>query len=74
VRGFGDDLIAGSTSGYLNNGPPESDVARLAGLRRGLNRSGDVAGRNLVIDIAGRVTKLTNRRRWRLSWSSFEWP
>jgi putative tryptophan/tyrosine transport system substrate-binding protein len=26
--------------GYLNFGSPESDASRLAGLRRGLNRSG----------------------------------
>jgi len=32
--------------GYLNNGSPESDVPRLTGLRRGLNQSGYVEGRN----------------------------
>jgi putative tryptophan/tyrosine transport system substrate-binding protein len=36
--------------GYLNNGSPESDVPRLTGLRRGLNQSGYVEGRNLVIE------------------------
>src|SRR5262252_822402 len=35
--------------GYLNQGSPESDVPRLTGLRRGLNQSGYVEGRNLVI-------------------------
>ena len=36
--------------GYLNNGSPESDVSRLTGLRRGLNETGFVEGRNLVIE------------------------
>jgi putative ABC transport system substrate-binding protein len=36
--------------GYLNNGSPESDAPRLTGLRRGLNQSGYVEGRNLVIE------------------------
>jgi len=36
--------------GYLNNGSPESDTPRLTGLRRGLNQSGYVEGRNLVIE------------------------
>ena len=33
--------------GYLSNGSPESDASRLAGLRRGLNQTGYVEGRNL---------------------------
>jgi putative tryptophan/tyrosine transport system substrate-binding protein len=36
--------------GYLNNASPEADAARLTGLRRGLNQSGYVEGRNLVIE------------------------
>jgi putative ABC transport system substrate-binding protein len=36
--------------GYLNNGSPESDASRLIGLRRGLNQSGYVEGRNFVIE------------------------
>ena len=36
--------------GYLNPGSPESDTSRLTGLRRGLNESGYVEGRNLVIE------------------------
>ena len=36
--------------GYLNSGSPESDAPRLTGLRRGLNESGYVEGRNLVIE------------------------
>src|SRR6516164_4212639 len=36
--------------GYLNNGSPESDVPRLTGLRLGLNQSGYVEGRNLVVE------------------------
>jgi putative ABC transport system substrate-binding protein len=36
--------------GYLNSGSPESDTPRLIGLRRGLNESGYVEGRNLVIE------------------------
>src|SRR5262245_28034737 len=36
--------------GYLNLGSPESDVPRLTGLRRGLNQTGYVEGRNLVIE------------------------
>jgi putative tryptophan/tyrosine transport system substrate-binding protein len=51
--------------GYLNLASPESDTSRLTGLRRGLN---------LVSNIAGRETKLTDCRRWRLTWSNFEWP
>ena len=36
--------------GYLNFGSPESDTPRLTGLRRGLNESGYVEGRNFVIE------------------------
>jgi len=36
--------------GYLNLGSPESDTSRLTGLRRGLNETGYVEGRNLVIE------------------------
>src|SRR5262245_35053565 len=36
--------------GYLNSGSPESDAFRLTGLRRGLNQTGYVEGRNLVIE------------------------
>src|SRR5215468_6437188 len=36
--------------GYLNLGSPESDASRLTGLRQGLNQSGYVEGRNLVIE------------------------
>jgi ABC-type uncharacterized transport system substrate-binding protein len=36
--------------GYLNSASPESDAPRLSGLRRGLNQSGYVEGRNLVIE------------------------
>src|SRR5882724_10885511 len=36
--------------GYLNSGSPESDASRLTGLRRGLNETGYVEGRNLVIE------------------------
>src|SRR5262245_12089203 len=36
--------------GYLNNASPESDASRLTGLRRGLNQTGYVEGRNLVIE------------------------
>ena len=36
--------------GYLNLGSPESDTPRLTGLRRGLNETGYVEGRNFVIE------------------------
>ena len=36
--------------GYLNNGSPESDAPRLTGLRRGLNQTGYVEGRNFVME------------------------
>src|SRR6266436_1403204 len=36
--------------GHLNSGSPESDTPRLNGLRRGLNETGYVEGRNLVIE------------------------
>jgi putative tryptophan/tyrosine transport system substrate-binding protein len=36
--------------GYLNNRSPESDAFRLTGLRRGLNETGYVEGRNFVIE------------------------
>ena len=36
--------------GYLNLGSPESDTSRLTGLRRGLNETGYVEGRNVVIE------------------------
>src|SRR5262245_27760344 len=50
--------------GYLNLGSPESDIPRLTGLRRGLNQSGYVEGRNLMIEYrwagnqAGRLPEL----------------
>jgi hypothetical protein len=40
----------GYGTGYLNFGSPESDVPRLTGLRRGLNQTGYVEGRNFVIE------------------------
>jgi putative tryptophan/tyrosine transport system substrate-binding protein len=36
--------------GYLNFGPPESDTARVTGLRRGLNQTGYVEGQNVAIE------------------------
>src|SRR5215467_14518346 len=42
--------VAMPVIGYLNLGSPESDTPRLTGLRRGLNQSGYVEGRNLVIE------------------------
>jgi ABC-type uncharacterized transport system substrate-binding protein len=36
--------------GYLNLGSPESDAPRLTGLRRGLNETGYVEGRNFLIE------------------------
>jgi putative tryptophan/tyrosine transport system substrate-binding protein len=39
--------------GYLNGGSLESDASRLTGLRRGLNQTGYVEGRNLVIEYRG---------------------
>ena len=36
--------------GYLSVGSPESDASRLSGLRRGLNQTGYVEGRSLVIE------------------------
>ena len=59
--------------GYLNNGSPESDVPRLTGLRRGLSETGYVEGRNFVIEYRW-AGNLIDCRRWRLIWSTFEWP
>jgi putative ABC transport system substrate-binding protein len=36
--------------GYLNSGSPDSDTSRLTGLRHGLNESGYVEGRNLMVE------------------------
>jgi putative tryptophan/tyrosine transport system substrate-binding protein len=36
--------------GYLNSGSPDSDTSRQMGLRRGLNETGYVEGRNLVVE------------------------
>ena len=36
--------------GYLNSGSPDSDASRLMGLRRGLNETGYVEGRNLLVE------------------------
>ena len=44
--------------GYLNNGSPESDVPRLTGLRRGLNQTGYIEGRNLVIEAGNQADRL----------------
>ena len=38
--------------GYLSLGSPESDTVRLAGLRRGLNESGNVEDRNVEVEFA----------------------
>ena len=40
----------GYGTGYLNLGSPESDARRLTSLRRGLNQTGYVEGRNFVIE------------------------
>ena len=69
--------------GYLNFGSPESDALRLTGLRRGLNETGYVEGRNFVIEYrwagnqadrlpalaAGPTSSGCNRRSGRASWS-----
>jgi putative ABC transport system substrate-binding protein len=61
--------------GYLNVGSPESDAPRLTGLRRGLNQTGYVEGRNFVIEYRwARETKPTDCQPWRLIWSNFKWP
>jgi len=52
--------------GYLNFGSPESDTARVTGLRRGLNQTGYVEGRTWRSNIAGRETKPTDCQHWRL--------
>jgi putative tryptophan/tyrosine transport system substrate-binding protein len=49
--------------GYLNFGSPESDAPRLTGLRRGLNQSGYVEGRNLVIEYRWGRARPGMRRR-----------
>ena len=36
--------------GYLNSGSPDSDTSRLTGLRQGLNETGYVEGRNLMVE------------------------
>jgi len=36
--------------GYLNSGSPDSDTSRLTGLRQGLNETGYVEGRNLLVE------------------------
>ena len=36
--------------GYLNLGSPESDAFKLTGVRRGLNQTGYVEGRNFVME------------------------
>ena len=54
--------------GYLNLGSPESDALRLTGLRRGLNQTGYVEGRNFVIEY-----RWAGNQADRLIWSNFEW-
>jgi putative ABC transport system substrate-binding protein len=49
--------------GYLNSGSSEFDTPRLTGLRRGLNGTGYVEGRNLVIEYRWAETKLIDCRR-----------
>jgi putative ABC transport system substrate-binding protein len=46
--------------GYLNFGSPESDAFRLTGLRRGLNQTGYVEGRTLMIKYRWAETKLAD--------------
>jgi putative tryptophan/tyrosine transport system substrate-binding protein len=49
--------------GYLNYGSPESDTFRLTGLRSGLNETGYIEGRNLMIEYRWAETKLTGCQR-----------
>ena len=59
--------------GYLNiGGSPESDTSRLTGLRRGLNETGYVEGRNFVIEYRWGEIKLPDCPHWWLIWSNFE--
>ena len=58
--------------GYLNSGSPESDTPRLTGLRRGLNETGYVEGRNFVIEYRWGEIKLPDCPHWWLIWSNFE--
>ena len=59
--------------GYLNFGSPESDAPRLTGVRRGLNQTGYVEGRNLVIEYRWAGNQADRLPAWGLIWSNFEW-
>jgi hypothetical protein len=50
--------------GYLNNGSPESDVPRLTGLRQGLNQTGYIEGRNVVIEYRWAAGRYDRRAHW----------
>jgi putative ABC transport system substrate-binding protein len=58
--------------GYLNFGSPETDAPRLTGVRRGLNETGYVEGRNFVIEYRWGEIKLPDCPHWWLIWSNFE--
>jgi putative tryptophan/tyrosine transport system substrate-binding protein len=47
--------------GFLSLGSPESNAIRLTGLRRGLNESGYIEGRNFVIEYRGWAGNQTDR-------------
>ena len=59
--------------GYLSVGSPESDASRLTGLRRGLNQTGYIEGRSLVIEYRWAGNQADRLPAWGLIWSNFEW-
>jgi putative ABC transport system substrate-binding protein len=53
--------------GYLSLGSRESDFYRLTGLRRGLNETGCVEGRNIAVEHRWAENKIVGYLRWRRS-------
>ena len=50
--------------GYLDVGSPEGSAPFVAAFRNGLTHTGQVEGKNVAIEIAGRMDTMTDCQSW----------